>query len=494
MYIERKNGWEKHLDFMILDLLCMSLSFYLAYIIRHGIHYTSRHSLMYWRLLGVLIVLNLCVVFFRESYKSIVRRGYLIELKETVINCMVVDALLLFYMFLLQQTAWYSRESLIIFCILQVSFCYLTRCIRKYHLRIRMQYNSSVEQMLVLTDEKHARQDMEELTEENYGNYRVIGMVLLEGESCDPVVFMEETAASQDESSSDEFSVGSRINGVPVVSKYKQLPEYILNHVVDSVFINAEMDVGEREVLTRCLVESGVIVHINLICLPPELPGRAVERIGNFTVLTTGMRITTRRQYFLKRVMDVLGGLCGCGITMLATVIFGPIIYIQSPGSVFFRQERVGKNGRLFKIYKFRSMYMDAEERKEELMAQNKMQGLMFKMDNDPRIIPIGRFMRKYSIDELPQFFNVLKGDMSLVGTRPPTVDEFEKYQLHHRGRLNSRPGITGLWQVSGRSDITDFERVVELDTQYIIDWSLCEDIRILWKTVKKVVKGDGAE
>ena len=159
-----------------------------------------------------------------------------------------------------------------------------------------------------------------------------------------------------------------------------------------------------------------------------------------------------------------------------------------------------------FKMYKFRSMYMDAEERKKELMAQNKISdGLMFKMDFDPRIIGnkilpdgtrktgIGEFIRKTSLDEFPQFINILLGDMSLVGTRPPTVDEWELYEPHHRARMSFRPGLTGMWQVSGRSNITDFEEVVKLDTQYISEWSLRLDVKILWKTVWSVLKSDGA-
>lgn len=149
---------------------------------------------------------------------------------------------------------------------------------------------------------------------------------------------------------------------------------------------------------------------------------------------------------------------------------------------------------------------MDAEERKKELMAQNKVSdGMMFKMDFDPRIIGnkilpdgtkktgIGQFIRKTSIDELPQFWNILKGDMSLVGTRPPTLDEWEKYEPHHRARMSFRPGLTGLWQVSGRSNITDFEEVVRLDTQYIGEWSVKGDIKIILQTVLGVVKNDGA-
>lgn len=149
---------------------------------------------------------------------------------------------------------------------------------------------------------------------------------------------------------------------------------------------------------------------------------------------------------------------------------------------------------------------MDAEERKKELMAQNKISdGLMFKMDFDPRIIGnkvlpdgtrktgIGQFIRKTSLDEFPQFINILLGDMSLVGTRPPTVDEWELYEPHHRARMSFRPGLTGMWQVSGRSNITDFEEVVKLDTQYISEWSLKLDVKILWQTVWSVFKSDGA-
>ncbi|MBQ6554518.1 MAG: sugar transferase [Firmicutes bacterium] len=141
-------------------------------------------------------------------------------------------------------------------------------------------------------------------------------------------------------------------------------------------------------------------------------------------------------------------------------------------------------------------MYMDAEKRKAELMAQNKIQdGMMFKMDDDPRIIKgIGHFIRDYSIDEFPQFFNVLKGDMSLVGTRPPTLDEWEKYELHHRRRLAIKPGLTGMWQVSGRSSITDFEEIVKLDTKYIDEWSVGLDMKIILKTVLVVHKKDGAQ
>jgi exopolysaccharide biosynthesis polyprenyl glycosylphosphotransferase len=224
------------------------------------------------------------------------------------------------------------------------------------------------------------------------------------------------------------------------------------------------------------------------------MPNRIMETYGRYVVITTSMHIANNRQAFVKRVSDIIGALVGIVFALIATVIFAPIIKLQSKGPVFFTQTRIGKNGRKFKFYKFRTMYVDAEERKKELMEQNEIQGNMFKMDNDPRIIPIGHFMRKYSIDELPQFWNVLKGEMSLVGTRPPLEDEYENYALHHKARLSIKPGLTGMWQVSGRSDVKDFEDVVALDTEYISNWSLFLDLKILLKTVVVVLWGKGSK
>lgn len=201
--------------------------------------------------------------------------------------------------------------------------------------------------------------------------------------------------------------------------------------------------------------------------------------------------------------MDIVGSIVGLALTGVLAVFIAPAIYINSPGPVFFTQIRVGRNGRLFKIHKFRSMYQDAEMRKHELLDENKMKGFMFKVDHDPRIIGsgpdgtkhgIGWFIRKTSIDEFPQFWNVLKGEMSLVGTRPPTVDEWEQYEHHHRGRLAIKPGLTGLWQVSGRSNITDFEEVVRLDVEYIQTWDIGLDIKIMLKTILNIFRGTGAD
>jgi exopolysaccharide biosynthesis polyprenyl glycosylphosphotransferase len=218
-----------------------------------------------------------------------------------------------------------------------------------------------------------------------------------------------------------------------------------------------------------------------------------VDTIGTFPVLTFYTVSFSPLELALKRILDIVGAIVGLLITGLVCIFVIPAIKLESPGPVFFSQYRVGRNGRKFKFYKFRSMYQDAEERKKELMKYNEMKGYMFKMKDDPRITKVGKFLRNTSLDELPQFWNVLKGDMSLVGTRPPTVDEVEHYETYHRRRISIKPGLTGMWQVSGRSDIDDFEEVVKLDVEYIDNWSIWLDIKILFMTVFAVLKRKGS-
>jgi lipopolysaccharide/colanic/teichoic acid biosynthesis glycosyltransferase len=180
-------------------------------------------------------------------------------------------------------------------------------------------------------------------------------------------------------------------------------------------------------------------------------------------------------------------------LTVLLYPFIALAIRLDSPGPLFFRQVRVGENGRLFTCWKFRSMYRDAERRKGELIPLNEMSGAIFKMRNDPRVTRVGRFLRRTSLDELPQFWNVLLGEMSLVGTRPPTPEEVTGYGHRHRKRICIKPGITGLWQVSGRNDIRDFDEVVRLDIEYIDQWSLWLDVKILMKTFRVLLARNGA-
>jgi exopolysaccharide biosynthesis polyprenyl glycosylphosphotransferase len=202
--------------------------------------------------------------------------------------------------------------------------------------------------------------------------------------------------------------------------------------------------------------------------------------------------IRTKLMSSLKRVLDVTVAIIAIILTAPIMLITAILIKLESPGPVIFKQVRVGKDGEHFYCYKFRSMYVDAEQRLRELQAKNEADGPVFKMKRDPRVTRVGRVIRKLSIDELPQLFNVLKGEMSLVGPRPALPSEVAKYTYEQIGRLHAIPGITGLQQVSGRSDL-DFKRWVELDLQYIAEQSIWKDIEILLRTIPAVLLGRGA-
>ena len=220
---------------------------------------------------------------------------------------------------------------------------------------------------------------------------------------------------------------------------------------------------------------------------------KQIHEMAGLNVVTFSTNFYKLSHVVAKRVIDICGALVGLVICGFVSIFLVPIIR-KDGGPAIFSQTRIGKNGRHFTFYKFRSMRIDAESIKEQLMEQNTMQGGMFKMDNDPRVTKIGQFIRKTSLDELPQFWNVLIGDMSLVGTRPPTVDEYEKYTPEQKRRLSFKPGITGLWQISGRSEITNFDDVVKLDVAYIDGWTIWKDFEILLKTIKVVLVRDGAK
>ncbi|MBN1980005.1 MAG: sugar transferase [Chitinivibrionales bacterium] len=198
-------------------------------------------------------------------------------------------------------------------------------------------------------------------------------------------------------------------------------------------------------------------------------------------------------QLVFKRIFDLVGSIVGMTVFLILYPVLAILIKAASPGPVFFKQVRVGKNGKRFIIYKFRSMYLDAEQRKKELEKYNELNGAVFKMKNDPRITPIGKIIRRLSLDEWPQFINVFKGEMSLVGTRPPTPDEVSEYKKWHHRRMSIKPGITGLWQVSGRNAITDFNEIVKLDLKYIDSWSIWLDTMIILKTIFIIFKRESA-
>lgn len=481
MYRRDAKGWLKHLDFMILDLIVLQISFVLAYVLWHG--WVNPYQFpIYVSMNAFLLMCDLVIIFFTEPFRNILKRGYYREMEALLQQAILIELFAVLYLFAQKSGEEYSRMTMFLMGILYVVIGYITRILWK--LLLEKTQRPGKRSLLLVCNMENVVSTISNIRNNNYGAYQLSGLVLLE-----------------------EGFVGMEIGGVPVIAEAKDVSAYAQKHWVDEVFIN----LPETEALPRSMmddfVEMGVTVHLNLTQVT-HTPGRVqiVEKVGNYTVLTSSMNYATTKQAFLKRAMDIVGGLVGCLFCGLLFLFVAPAIYISSPGPIFFAQERIGKNGKHFKMYKFRSMYMDAEERKQELMAQNKISGgLMFKLDFDPRIIGnkilpdgtrktgIGQFIRSTSIDEFPQFFNVLKGDMSLVGTRPPLISEFEAYQQHHRARMSVKPGITGMWQVSGRSEITDFEEVVRLDTQYINEWSIGLDIKILLQTVAAVLKRKGS-
>lgn len=470
MYENMSRSWVKHADFVLLDILGLELSFFLSYILRHGLTYNSTTGGPYQDLSLILVAFSICATFFLSSYKGIIRRGYLRELKQTMFHCMFITVGMIVWMFMIKESSSYSR--IIIFIMYPISVCvlYVMRLFWKRNIRRRMKEKKVFRKMLILSTTDRIEEAIEGLSQP-YSTYQLSGCVLYDTSE----------------------KVGTGIRNIPLVTDREGMLGYIQKNIIDEVFIDLPGMEAEAERLMNIFVNMGLVVHINLARFGSSMKHKQVHEMAEFTVLSSGMKFATASQTFLKRTMDICGALVGLLITGGILCIFGPIIKKQSPGAILFSQQRVGRNGRRFKIYKLRTMYPDAEERKKELMAQNKMKGLMFKMDDDPRIIPIGHFLRKTSLDEFPQFWNVLKGDMSLVGTRPPTVDEYEQYELAHRKRLAMKPGLTGMWQVSGRSDIVDFEEVVTLDAKYITEWTLGMDIKILWKTVKIMLTREGA-
>lgn len=480
MYRKNSNGWLKHWDFIILDLVALQLAYISSYVLRTG---TSDlyHNGLYLNIGIIIILIDICTAFFTEPYHGIMRRGYFVEFKNVLKHVFIVSVLVIVYLFMSKQGSMTSRLVISSFIPMAVVLLYAVRIVwKKYLLKHGNMLYSKINILLVSTSDEI--DSMLRRVEQNvFNEFDIVGIVLADREP-------EEN---------------EMIEGIPVVSKIDTVTEYIQKRWVDALLVGIKKKTLIPEDLFETCVNMGITVHECLGDRAGWAGNQFINRMGGYTVLTSSVRVISSRQAMMKRTIDICGGIVGMILTGIITIFLAPAIYIASPGPIFFSQMRVGKNGKLFKIYKFRSMYMDAEERKKELMKQKEMKGLMFKMENDPRIIGsgadgskhgLGWFIRKTSLDEFPQFWNVLKGDMSLVGTRPPTVDEWKQYEPYHRGRLAVKPGLTGMWQVSGRSDITDFEEVVKLDMEYVKNWNIGMDIKILLKTVGVVLKGSGSK
>lgn len=454
------------------DLICILVSFVLATYIRFGNFKDMGDQSIHFLVCICLMLFCTVYSFFFDWNRNFLRRGIWREatavLQYNAIMILVVN----FLMVLVKWADVFSRLVLFYFIALN---CVLSLVVHLIIKKVMQTYYSSEQnsvKVMVVTQSNLIDETLDRLEKDLDIYYQIVALVCMD-------LDME----------------GKKVRDIPVVAGKEDLLEVATQMALDEVFLNLPgISQSRMEHIIHGFEEMGVDCHYNL-----ELPGigansSKVDTFGNYTVITYTRFQSSYKRMMIKRLMDVAGGLVGMLITLVFLPFVALAIKLDSPGPIFFSQVRIGRNGRRFKIYKFRSMYIDAEERKKELESQNEMQGLMFKIENDPRITKVGAFLRKTSIDELPQFYNVFKGDMSLVGTRPPTADEFEKYNQYYRRRISMTPGLTGMWQVSGRSEIEDFDDVVKYDLMYIDNWSLHLDIKILFQTVGVVLFGRGAK
>lgn len=471
MYQKRKTI-ENMLIWMI-DILCILFSCAVAFWLRFERFYgTASHGDQSWQMIFMCLLYILLNVFIDFNHHFF-RRGYFDELVSVIRLEIIFSISWIVLLFVMHRTDSLSRLVFGYFIVFNTVLTYLARlCFKQYMVRIYKNSKYS-RRLLLVTDSKKMEEVIRSLEEYKEWNRILTGIVLV-----------------------DQNEEGAQFQEYSIVASKDTLMDYVIHNDIDEVFIAYTEGVspGTLKEWVSEMEQMGIIVDVNIDAFDLLDHGnKTLNRVGKYAVVTFARNIISTRGMIMKRLLDIAGSIVGMVILGIATIFVAPAIKLESPGPVFFGQTRIGRNGRRFTFYKFRSMYQDAEQRKKELMAQNEVQGLMFKMENDPRITKVGKFIRKTSIDELPQFWNVLKGDMSLVGTRPPTVDEFERYEAKHKCRLSMTPGLTGLWQISGRSDIKNFDEVVQLDMHYIDDWSILKDIKILLLTVKVVLTGKGS-
>jgi exopolysaccharide biosynthesis polyprenyl glycosylphosphotransferase len=283
-------------------------------------------------------------------------------------------------------------------------------------------------------------------------------------------------------------------DGAKVLGKVKDLPRVLQRHFIDEVFITIPSERG----LVKRVASHAFRFGVNVSVIPELFDGimplktQSFEFFGDLPVMELYRKPIPELGLIFKRVMDITGSLLGIFLLSPIMLVIAIAIKIDSPeGAVIYRSRRIGRKGQRFDCYKFRTMVPDADALKDSLRHLNERNGPFFKITDDPRFIRVGKFLRKYSMDEFPQFFNVLKGDMSLVGPRPHPLDDFRLYNLHHYRRLDVKPGLTSLWAVEARCD-PSFERNMELDLSYIENWNQWLDIRILLRTIPAVLRGMG--
>ena len=462
MYRKDSTGWIKHVDFIILDLICLQVAFVLAYAL-NGYGANPYQLILYRNMAVFMEVADLVVLFAMGTLKNVLKRGYYKDFVVTAQHGVILGACLLLYLFMLQEGQQYSRLALVLNIVIYILLTYLVRELWKHLLRKKMEDGENRSLLLVVSADVVSAV-VESMKEHNYARYKIAGIAVI-----------------------DKEMTGKYVNGVKVVANMENAAEYVCKEWIDEVLIVTSGVVPYPKELIEQFTETGVTVHLNLAKVQ-SVPGKKqfVEKVGDYTVLTTSINYASTRDLMLKRLMDIAGGLVGCLITGILFIFVAPAIYIASPGPIFYCQERVGKNGRRFKMYKFRSMTVGHSDSSISVKGES-------------RITPLGAKLRKYKLDELPELWNVLIGDMSFVGPRPDVPGYADKLEGEDRRMLLLKPGITGPASLKYRNeeellaeqddpqkynDEVLFPDKVRINIEYLDNLSFWYDIKIIIYTV----------
>jgi exopolysaccharide biosynthesis polyprenyl glycosylphosphotransferase len=461
----------RKLTYLLTDLICILVAYIFAEIAYLDFQLGVLNLSGLEKISFVMLVTFFLIVFFLifDIY-TITIKNYgnmnIMTVMRMMISLLTTNILLGAVMFYFKANI--SRLFLLDFMIALIALIFINRLILKKFSYIDVKDFKHSKNILVIGWSERGQTYINEIKKHNYLNFNLVGYI--------------------------SINKPREYDNLKHIATLEELDHIVDRYVIDEIAVARPLSYDERlrDALHMCQ-DMGITITMLLDIQDTHTSKAQVAMVGDLPVLKFHVVSLNENQLFMKRIIDIFGSLIGMVFFGLAFIIIGPLIKLETSGPIIFKQDRVGQNGRVFKVWKFRSMGVNAEKEKSALMASNEMQGHMFKMSDDPRVTKIGAFIRKTSIDELPQFYNVLKGDMSLVGTRPPTVAEVKAYEKRHRRRISIVPGITGKWQVSGRSNIEDFEEIVRLDSEYISEWCVWLDIKILFKTIIVVFKRDGS-
>jgi exopolysaccharide biosynthesis polyprenyl glycosylphosphotransferase len=458
-----------------LDLILSGSAFLLAFKMRDALYSyfpLGRIDIFFEAHLELLIIvfpLWSVLFFFFQLYDTFRRKTLLQEL-YAIFKVVLIGVLVIGFGVFVLRLFMVSRVALAVFAVLNVLLLFGERLVIRKFIKFRRAKGWGLLNILVVGTGKEAEKIAEVIQQQHHWNLRLMGFI-----------------------SVDDDLREDHLKGYPVLGKRDEFFRIVHGNVIDEIIFAVPRQTMEKlEDLFLLCEEQGIKTRVTLTLFPHIFSKIFLEKLQDIPLLTFSTTPTNEIALFGKRVLDV--ALSSIALILLSPlfIVVSVLIKMTSEGPVFFKQERGGLYFRKFVMYKFRSMTADAEERKSELHHLNEADGPIFKIKDDPRITAVGKWIRKTSIDELPQLINVLKGDMSMVGPRPHPVEEAREYTTWQRRRLSMKPGISGLWQIGGRSNTT-FAESMKLDLDYIDHWSLWLDVKILLKTIPAVLSGRGA-